>query len=225
MSSYTLSLYPCVLVACGHLTRLLWNVATKVCVEVFCVGESACPPVSLNTFHYAAPDQRGGYQQKQGYQRGGYEHVKSFIHLFILLTRFSLISTFTNECGGNSPSGCSKARFTFSCSLSRSFLTTSKQLQCLDMNRKCRMYDFWSSISPSLSVLCHCYRSERWLPAETELPARRIQEPEPELILIPVRPVQTRLHSRTRLQVPLLIQPPTPDLFQYISLALCFAVL
>lgn len=41
------------------------------------MGESACP---LNTFHYAAGDQRGGYQQKQGgYQRGGYEHVKSLI--------------------------------------------------------------------------------------------------------------------------------------------------
>lgn len=86
---YTLRLYPCVLVACGHLTLLLWNVATKVCVEVLCVGESACPPVSLNTFHYAAPDQRGGYQQKQGYQRGGYEHVKSFIHIF---TSYSPVS-------------------------------------------------------------------------------------------------------------------------------------
>uniref|UniRef100_A0A673GE71 Eukaryotic translation initiation factor 3 subunit C n=1 Tax=Sinocyclocheilus rhinocerous TaxID=307959 RepID=A0A673GE71_9TELE len=34
---------------------------------------------------YFNRDQRGGYQQKQGYQRGGYEHVQSFSHSFIHL--------------------------------------------------------------------------------------------------------------------------------------------
>ncbi len=44
--------------------------AARGCCEVCCWSAS----VSLNTSHYAAPDQRGGYQQKQGYHRGAYEH-------------------------------------------------------------------------------------------------------------------------------------------------------
>uniref|UniRef100_A0A9J8BQQ2 Eukaryotic translation initiation factor 3 subunit C n=1 Tax=Cyprinus carpio carpio TaxID=630221 RepID=A0A9J8BQQ2_CYPCA len=82
-----------------------------------------------------APDQRGGYYQKQGYQRGGYEHVQSFNHSFIHLN--SPVHSFLP-----SPMNALPTFFTLSSSLSRSSLTTSKQLQSLDMNCKCCTYDF-----------------------------------------------------------------------------------
>uniref|UniRef100_A0A9J8DEV1 Eukaryotic translation initiation factor 3 subunit C n=1 Tax=Cyprinus carpio carpio TaxID=630221 RepID=A0A9J8DEV1_CYPCA len=55
-----------------------------------------------------APDQRGGYQQKQGYHRGGYEHLSVTSKLL-----------FTLFCGGSSPNALS--------------LSSSKQLPSVDM--------------------------------------------------------------------------------------------
>lgn len=106
--------------------------AARGCCEVCCWSAS----VSLNTSHYAAPDQRGGYQQKQGYHRGAYE-------------RLSICSP--------------RAQSSFG------LLIWSQCLAC-ETERLC------------LSVVCRSER--RRLPAEAELPARRIPEPEPELVLI-----------------------------------------